>query len=209
MPNDKLFPLDIKCYKPLKAQDLRFVDTPQPFKLLNEFTDKKLFDIIKESCEVLDEFFLGHWLASGTALGLYRDDRFIPHDTDIDLGVLCFEGFNYSELIEHFSIDGFVLHRQLFHEGEVMQLAFVKDFVLVDFYFYYSWTEAYFVNCNDSGRCFLPKRFFDGVTKLGGYRVPSPVAEYLRYNYGESWNIPEDGKGVWQENCPCQIGYDV
>src|SRR5688572_25807626 len=37
--------------------------------------------------QLLEERNLNHWIDSGTLLGIVRDGRLIPNDTDIDLGV--------------------------------------------------------------------------------------------------------------------------
>ena len=195
--------------KAFYKKDLQITNLPWSSKLIKDLELKTIYDVLDEAIEILNGEYFNPWLSAGTVLGLYRDDALIPHDTDIDLATLCFKGYDYPQLIKAFKAEGFSLQRKVTHEGEIMQLAFVKDFVLIDIYFYYSWSEKRFINCTDSGMLYLPKRFFDGETKFGDYRVPAPVDEYLLYAYGENWRIPETEKGDWVETCPCLVPYDV
>jgi hypothetical protein len=194
--------------KRLRFEDLSMENRRRVFKPMKDFSEDKLFEVMKLTGEVLDLEHLGFWLSAGTVLGLYRDDGFIPHDTDIDFEVLAFSGYDYETLISLFEGEGFLLQRKVLHDGEVMQLAFTKDFVLIDLYFYYSWTNDCFINCNDSGVFRLPKKFFDGVTRINGFRVPCPVDDYLVYRYGSEWRKPAGSKGDWAAECPALGGYD-
>jgi hypothetical protein len=45
-----------------------------------------------ELIKILNESRLKWWIDSGTLLGLYRDNQFLPNDADIDLGILCRSG---------------------------------------------------------------------------------------------------------------------
>jgi len=51
--------------------------------------EAKWVETLKEIKHILDDVGVKYWLDFGTLLGAVRDGKFIPWDTDIDLGMLC------------------------------------------------------------------------------------------------------------------------
>ena len=59
--------------------------------------------VLIDVTDVLDEYGCTNWLSDGTLLGAIRENDFIAHDYDIDVGVLASE-FNpesIHKLIDH------------------------------------------------------------------------------------------------------------
>ena len=144
------------------------------------------------------------WLSAGTVLGLHRDGDFIPHDTDLDVGLLArwHDPPSQIEIVEDMA--GFTPIRIMHREGRVMQVAFVKNKVIFDIYlFYYGLRDDIAVNFNDAGEMNKPLRFVQNLGTLTfrgtAYPTPHPVEEYLEYRYGD-WRTPTDGKRAWYED---------
>ena len=135
--------------------------------------------------EVADGLGLDWCLFAGSALGMFRDRRWIAHDDDIDLAVqatpaelgelwrvLYEAGFNLGRFCEN--VDG-TKNRHVYYHPDIPH---IKDGgILVDIFFTFTPEEANLT------------RFFDAVPyKDELYLVPHPVQAYLQLAYGEWWN---------------------
>ncbi len=69
--------------------------------------EAKWVEVLKEIKHILDDAGVKWWLEWGTLLGAVRDGKFIPWDTDIDLGMMCAEGCKVIARIEEFEKKGF------------------------------------------------------------------------------------------------------
>ena len=69
--------------------------------------EEKWSEVLKEIKHILDDTEVKYWLEWGTLLGAVRDGKFIPWDTDIDLGMVCAEGCKVIARIEEFEKKGF------------------------------------------------------------------------------------------------------
>lgn len=102
-------------------------------------------DILAKTKKVLDELKIPFFLSSGTCLGYFREDKFIDHDYDIDLGI--FEKDYNPELIEKMSQQGLQLYRVLGTRKDGMELSFKKTgtklgkHAKVDIFLHYPETE--------------------------------------------------------------------
>jgi hypothetical protein len=158
--------------------------------------------VLDEGLKLLSSFKV--WLSAGTALGFYRDGGFIPHDTDIDIGLLADWDNPPDQIDIVHTMGGFKPIRIMHRENRVMQVAFVRNKVLFDIYlFYQGWKADLAVNLNDAGQMEKPLRF---LTPLGtitygetAYPVPNPIEEYLEYRY-KDWRTPTDGKTPWYKD---------
>ncbi len=146
------------------------------------------------------------WLSAGTLLGLYRDNGFIPHDTDLDVGMLgdWDNPIDPMDVVQPFTEEGFMHIRRMSYDGRVMQLAFVKRVTIFDIYFFYiNKEEDIAINYNDNGVMRKPQHF---VSNLGSmiflgdkYPTPWPIEDYLEYRYRD-WRTPTGGKRPWFED---------
>lgn len=158
---------------------------------------------------ILAGFGIVHWIAAGTALGLYRDGDFIPHDTDIDVHT---DELEYCPAIKReFIRHGYHVARELTYFGVPMQTAFIHpdDNIIFDIYYYLDTGKEY-LNYNEHGIVALPKDFIakrlrmEFENGIAGY-VPQPIAGYLAHRYGPDWKSPATQKNDWHTECPAFI----
>jgi hypothetical protein len=197
----------------MKKSDLT-ITTHHPFQM-GTLEEKSPEITLKLGCKVLEGLGFKYWLSAGTALGIHRDKRFIPHDTDIDVGVT----FDWEDpailsktrkLLAEMQQKGLILVQSVVAGNRPMQLAYINPtnyFVLFDIYFYYQGVEKeILVNYNSEGILRKPSNFVNALGELSfagvGYPCPSPIEEYLAYRYGSTWRTPEKHKDDWVDHAP-------
>ncbi|MFB0562330.1 MAG: LicD family protein [Candidatus Lokiarchaeia archaeon] len=72
--------------------------------------EKVAIEALREVKEILDKHGIEYWLDYGTLLGAVRDRRFIPWDTDIDLGVWSKDIDKLIKAYEEFHTKGYLVH---------------------------------------------------------------------------------------------------
>lgn len=152
-------------------------------------------EVLAAGADLLDGIGLRWWLSAGTALGVVRDGRLIPHDTDLDVGVLGHAGV-LDRLHLAFAAAGWPLARQTSY-----QRAYRYRDVILDIYAYRREGDQ-LVADTEHGRLAKPARLFDelALMEFAGrlYPVPSPPEAYLQVRYGPGWRTPAISKGPWQ-----------
>jgi phosphorylcholine metabolism protein LicD len=148
------------------------------------------------------DFFLAH----GTLLGMYRENKFIDYDKDIDIGILK---ANYdASIIQKIHESGnFKLFQLYGKESESLEICFEHTTgTLIDIFLYYPIAEIdpdtyywasfnYKCDTRPGGYCKWKRhiRGFKSVMFLGQiFNIPSNTVEYLTESYGVEWNIPKE-----------------
>jgi len=179
---------------------------------------------LREATDLLDEFGVRYFLAFGTCLGIVRDGALIKWDWDIDLISL---GEDNEKLITNFGklikagFTEFKLKRDIpkwkktmkdkADEKYIRTFSFKKYGCRID-------VDPAYISADGKSRIILkgrkreifcakhPAEWFERrETKLYRnkcYPVPSPPTEYLKSNYGETWEVPSYGPMVWGKR-PC------
>ena len=152
---------------------------------------------------VAERLTMPYWISAGTALGLYRDDDFIPGDTDIDFAMEGYKGVDSDLkkcLRKSLLKKGYEIVRTIYEDGRPMQIAFMIDGTIIDFYFHWRNGEN-LENHGESGWtrmkadiCLKPQFI---LTKYGRY--PIPQREYFKIRYGDDWQTPQDKKPIFYE----------
>jgi len=179
----------------------------QTFKriIIEPLGDKPVLELTRKGCDLLNELKLTYWISAGSTLGLVRERcGYIKYDTDIDVEVLVDDKFHEGRLLEKFLDNDYELIRKMIYKNKTMQIAFEKDNVIFDIYFYYDSTTSNYINENECGTLLIPKRFVTNRSKYilkkdYDYIVPQPVEAYLEYRYGVTWRIPTGKKQTWSE----------
>jgi hypothetical protein len=148
--------------------------------------------------EVKHKLKLAYWVGAGTALGLYRQNDFIPNDTDLDFEIIYFKGIENALTAQL----GYKLFRRVTHEGLPHQLCFIANGVLVDFYIYHQEGEKW-VNYYEHGKLEFPIQMFEGCkyinTRFGSLPFLANTEAYLEYRYGD-WRTPSENKGIYNQS---------
>jgi phosphorylcholine metabolism protein LicD len=153
-------------------------------------------EVLSAGADLLDGLGLRWWLSAGTALGVVRDGALIPHDTDLDVGVLDDPPGVLDRVHLTFAAAGWSSVRTMPY-----QAAYSSRGVILDVYAYRRDGDQ-LVADTECGRLAKPARLFDPLTWLpfAGrlYPLPTPPDEYLQVRYGPGWRTPAAAKGPWQ-----------
>lgn len=146
---------------------------------------------------VVSKLKMPFWISAGTALGLYRDKDFIEGDTDLDIAMEGYKGVD-EDVVE--AIRGDIMRTIYDYQDRPMQLAILKDGVLVDFYFHYK-NGKNLENHGESGWTRMPKDIClkPQMIKTKYGKLPFPQEKYFEIRYGEDWKIPQDKKPKFYE----------
>ncbi|MCA9749323.1 MAG: LicD family protein [Romboutsia sp.] len=207
----------------LHNQDNRTVQDPHEKQLIekskkddmmrrySEYKQRIYTAILADSKEALDELEIPFFLSSGTCLGYFREDKFIDHDYDIDLGI--FEQDYRPELIDKMAERGLHLYRVLGTRKDGMELSFKKKgtklghYAKVDIFLHYLEKEER-ENEEDKEYCswysYKAPQFEEKIKyRVGKFdiipvkfmglivNVPHPTLRYILDHYGEDWLIPK------------------
>jgi hypothetical protein len=154
---------------------------------------------LSEVSSALSSVGVDWWLTAGTCLGLIREEGFIGHDTDIDIGVR--ESDLIDEVTTRLRALGFDLEETLGTPEVALQLCFRKRGVKVDLFVYYDDGQNLWhaVHRQVSGEWRYRRYVFDRdlfaaplAASFGDVpvRIPNPPEDYLAAHYGENWRTP-------------------
>jgi len=163
--------------------------------------------IMEQCCNVLESTKATYRLADGTALGLYREGGFIPHDNDIDVEVL---GDAQLEAISKLLFSsGMRLGRKMIYKGKIQQLVFYNEKnIIFDIVVWYELNDSTIINYSERGyrrsqdASFFNKGNLDSINFRGRqYPLPGEIEKWLEMRYGNDWRVPKTYKGDWKEEC--------
>lgn len=145
-------------------------------------------EIFRSSVKILENHRVKWFVGFGTALGLHRDQDFIPNDTDFDFLVIGDE--QEKSLGEAFSV-GLELIRDLEKDGKAMQKAFQhENGIIVDLCFYHPHGDYLYSHHDEKiwkDKAYLFDEPDYRETKYGLVPFPKPVEKYLSARYGDWW----------------------
>ena len=138
-------------------------------------------------------------VSDGTALGLYREGDFIKGDSDIDIAIIFYKGVDQD--VKEW-LHGYECFREIWKDGKLSQLAFLKDGVIFDTYYHYKKGKNYTNKNEENQMTIMPCYLYDKPTlfktKYGVVPMPSDIEEYLVRRYGDDWMIPSKKKVTFQ-----------
>jgi len=162
--------------------------------------------VLKHLAEVIERHHLPVFAAYGTLLGFVRDKGFLPHDDDIDLGVLPGEWTPKRLLKLLLEEEGFSFLFAFSYNGRVTELKLQYNGIPVDFFFYeedgerfYAGSYHYFPdvkypspNANSAQRVAEPR--IEGLDSILTYGIAFPVpanTEYVLEKLYGNWRVPD------------------
>ncbi len=179
--------------------------------------------LLTDVTNVLDKYKCTHWLSDGTLLGAIRENSFIPHDEDIDLGIWA-EDFDIRVIHELINRYGCHILRLQGKPDDGMIITVGRVGIHLDMFFYYpvkktkkkssdkiySCLYTLFKPYNTSNRakqfdCELPsykplvRHDFEGHK----FWVPKNAEKHLVAIYGPDWRKPK--KNWTFENDQCNM----
>jgi hypothetical protein len=145
--------------------------------------------------EGVNKLRMEYWLTTGTLLGLYRDGKLIPRDTDLDVAVKGYEHI-WADLVTRLS--GFEVIRVVINHDKLQQIAFKRRDVIFDVFVYWARPNAeIYSNYGAAGRLDIPREVLGDLadlnTRYGLFTVPMNSDRYLTGLYGD-WRVPRDAK---------------
>ena len=169
------------------------------------FDGKKSFlfsDKLEYVTSTLDSINVDYWLAGGTLLGWYRDCGFIPHTTDLDIGLLSqqydprvkksFLGNRKAALIVEFGypIDSY-------------ELRLDSNNLQIDLFYFYDLNLTHqwcgYQEKRVKKRRILSKSNLCSCELFGRkHTIPCDVEKYLNEEYGTNlWRTPKKNNYAW------------
>lgn len=181
--------------------------------------------------DILKKNNVSVWLDFGTLLGQYRNNNFISHDCDLDLGVFYEDSNRVLELL-HSNEDLKVTH-EYWVDDTVAQISFLYHNLSLDICFYHKETDntlscylCHFAqglskdNINSNtykvavAKCTVPYYGLETVVFKGTQvEIPINASEYLKANYGEDFMVPnknfdylKDAPNIFQYSLEEKVG---
>lgn len=151
------------------------------------------------------------FMAYGSLLGMVRDQRFLPHDNDIDYSVMINEAFTWNDLEKALTNAGMTKIRQFVYKGKITEQTYRNHCLTVDFfkytkgenecfeYMYYRKDDYMY---RSSSEFHVYKQSICDVGNIGlmqvgelSFHAPENPETYLAGIYGASWRVPDPN---WQ-----------
>lgn len=156
---------------------------------------KNLIDIN----EILRREKIPYWIQDGTLLGYHREQNFIGHDVDADIGIM-FEDFS-PKVMDAFKNAGFSIKNMFGYPQDSFEISLFRYDVKIDIFFYYK-RDDYIYHCafnqktskeyNNKIEYRYEKFNTKEITFLGN-KMFAPVDElkFILTKYGENWKTPD------------------
>ena len=142
------------------------------------------------------------FLCWGTLLGQYRENQFIEHDHDIDIGIIR-ENFDKSikDIILQSGLFKFEYEYGELNKNYEISFTHLETKIPIDIFIFYNidndlyYTSTHTDKCNNTkyGFCKWARhlRGFKNTNFMGEtYQIPKNTEEYLEESYGKNWRIP-------------------
>lgn len=222
-----LFQRDLVCkiYPEFKSKNNKDIMLGLYNKYLYEKKKNKI-GINKESAVmILKDFYticrknkVSPFITCGTLLGYTRDNDFIDHDLDIDVGILS-EQFNLN-LIKELINNGFIFYHNFGLLKDSFEFSIIKYNIKLDVFIYYKLDDGCYnavydaINNNWGSNIhnmyiyYYPKEIFYGDLIEVNFKgidiyIPKNYKDFIKYHYGDNyidkvvkWDYRKDPKCV-------------
>jgi len=155
------------------------------------------FSVLKDAAKVLTKIKVPHFIMGGTLLGFVREEDFITHDDDVDIGVFADDWT--PEITSALEVNGFRWEMQYGTKHNGLEYRFSKNGIQLDIFFWYKeqdyyWYGAWWKENKPENIIKLKFDKFDIVKSSifhGDFlSVPSNSEHWLEQIYGSDWKTP-------------------
>ena len=168
------------------------------------------YKMLHTVCSILEEENIPYVLEAGTLLGVIRENRLLPWDTDIDLTITSdyaeqllairnrFVKAGYRTKIRKHTVDIDVIKKGQARilKVQTRKFYFFKEHSLMDIFIKYKAGDKYLWTVDDANpvlkKC--PAKFYDNKVRYEfdgrTFWVPAEYINYLSYHYGKEWDKP-------------------
>jgi len=184
-------------------------DRPSPQYLAGRGRRIKLVDpspkteLLRKCSQALTAIDCPFFLSDGVVLGVLRENDFIEHDPDVDIGVF-YEDFKdkVDVILETMLTHDFDLKEIHGTPEEGYQYSFKRAGIKLDIFIYYHTDNdlIYHSVWNDvQQKQYLFRKFKVEEINFNGMQVniPSPLIQYVIDHYGITWEIPDKSWSWW------------
>ncbi|MFH1850931.1 MAG: LicD family protein [Candidatus Neomarinimicrobiota bacterium] len=175
--------------------------------------------LLKRITGVLYSCGIPYWLDYGTLLGIVREQRLLPWDSDMDISIARKDLDRLLANLWRFRIRGYKVriryHRQDDHPLKKGSVRLIKIFnrkylvargdVMLDIFVNTRVEEAYtlVMGIKNYTRFSVPAHYFDNLGTIRfrdrPYSVPAEYEEYLAYRYGD-WRTPREDWNFYKDD---------
>ena len=155
------------------------------------------YDLLFEVDNIMKHLKIDYWLTNGSALGLVRDNQFIPWDDDIDIDIYSEDLVpNFQSIVMSMVNFGFVC--RVVQRGDTSKVSAFKNNFKISIGGIYLDGDL-----RRAKTCHYPKKFYENSVKLKirdrEFNIPGPTDEYLSYLY-KDWKTPTRSDNVREYN---------
>jgi phosphorylcholine metabolism protein LicD len=165
--------------------------------------ENKFKECLENMKQILDNNNQDFFLAWGTLLGCYRDNKFISYDGDIDIGILN-SNFKIEIIDIILNTKLFKLHKQYgtYNQNNLEYTFIHNNGVRIDIFIYYKINDNLYYTSTFNDICAQKKegfckwgRHIDGFINKEfygkTYLIPSNVEQHLIDSYGNDYMTPK------------------
>lgn len=152
---------------------------------------------IQDISNVLENLKIKWWLEAGTCLGAVRENGFIDHDTDTDIGIIIDNSADVWYIARDLIKKGFSLIHDFGTIENGYEFSFRRWGIKTDFFLFYEDKNILWHSAWKNGKQLFfefNKKIFSNLkeVKFLGIKafIPNPPEEYLVARYGKEWKIP-------------------
>ncbi|PCJ98364.1 MAG: hypothetical protein COA50_02345 [Flavobacteriaceae bacterium] len=176
--------------------------------------------LLAQATSVFESCKVNYWLEGGTLLGLYRENRLLPWDDDIDISIHNNQGEKIQTLLSTLKENGFRIRIRTFNndsdyfkKGDIRMIkirtkhffGLFKGKVCLDVFIKYTTHDKTYWKIGDKTKN-VPSIFYEAFKtiefKEKSYQIPKNTEDYLTYRYGEwqtpvkNWDTSKDDKAL-------------
>lgn len=179
----------------------------------NSNEEKKVVQFLFDVEKNLKELSIDYWIEGGTLLGAVRDQKLIPWDHDIDMGMINKSDDTIKKVIKKLKKEFYVSVKSFDKTEGVWELGkyrvlkiypkkyfLFKDKLCLDIFIYYlgnipNLKDKVYKYVVWGKNAYHKRKFFDDLQQIEFYgkliNVPSDYEEFLEVKYGTDWRTPK------------------